>query len=118
MIHDAHAKAQRMGTGVAVFAASFAVLYGLCDVWRWPMFSYYPATGRMDWGWTPETADDGPAMYWYGWIASSFIGALASALTVMGLPVGVRRLISLHIAWIIPLFMIPVMAYTLRVYWR
>ena len=105
-------------TGVAVFAAAFGVFYGLCDVWRWPLFSYYPATGRLVWGYAVETADDGPAMYWYGWIVSAMLAALGTAMVAMSLPLSWRRLISLHIAWLVPLLMVPVMAYTLRVYWR
>ena len=105
-------------TGVAVFAAAFGVFYGLCDVWRWPLFSYYPATGRLVWGYALETADDGPAMYWYGWIVSAMLAALGTAMAAMSLPLRWRRLISLHIAWLVPLIMVPVMAYTLRVYWR
>ena len=109
---------QRTATGLSVFSAVFAILYGVCDVGQWPLFSYYPVTGRLDLGWAPETADDGPAMYWYGWIASSLAGGTVAALTAMALPQRIRQLISLHIAWIIPVFMIPVMAYTLRTYWR
>ena len=118
MSNDFDTGANRKGTGAAVFAASFGILYGSCDVFRWPLFSYYPVTGRTAWGWTPETADDGPAMYWYGWIASSFLGALACDMAAMGLPSGLRQRISLHVSWVIPLIMVPIMAYTLRVYWR
>jgi hypothetical protein len=57
-------------------------------------------------------------MYWYGWIASSLIGSVVAAVAAMALPNRIRQLLSLHVAWIIPLVMIPVMAYTLRVYWR
>ena len=117
MDHETTAE-QRTATSLSVFSAVFAILYGICDVERWPLFSYYPVTGRLTWGWTPETADDGPAMYWYGWIASSLIGATVAALAVTVLPQRIRQMISPHTAWFIPLLMIPVMAYTLKVYWR
>jgi hypothetical protein len=110
--------APRVQTGVILFSATFAVFYGLCDVYRWPLFSYYPATGLMAWGWTPETAEDGPAMYWYGWVASSTLGALLSALVGAGFPEPLRRWVSPHWAWVLPLAMVPIMAYTLNVYWR
>jgi hypothetical protein len=57
-------------------------------------------------------------MYWYGWIVSAMLAALGVAMVAMSLPLRWRRLISLHIAWLVPLLMVPVMAYTLRVYWR
>ena len=101
----------------AMFSASFAVFYGLADVFRWPLFSYYPATGHLAWGWTPSTDQDGPAMYWYGWVVTSVllstvIGLLASRLPVLARPQTWR------LSWAIPLAMVPVMAYTLKVYWR
>jgi hypothetical protein len=108
----------RIGTACAVFSASFGVLYGLTDVYRWPLLSYYPATGRIEWGWTPETPDDGPAMYWYGWLLSSMLGALLLAGLSRLAPAALRRLIPMHICWWVPLLMVSVMAYTLRVYWR
>ena len=110
--------APRVQTGVILFSATFAVFYGLCDVYRWPLFSYYPATGLMAWGWTPETAEDGPAMYWYGWVSSSALGALVCAWVGASSPDWVRRWVSPHWAWVLPLLMVPVMAYTLNVYWR
>ena len=43
---------------------------------------------------------------------------MARQVCGQSLPLRWRRLISLHIAWLVPLLMVPVMAYTLRVYWR
>ncbi len=89
-------------TGVAVFAAAFGVFYGLCDVWRWPLFSYYPATGRLVWGYAVETADDGPAMYWYGWIATSALGAAALGGLAALLPENIRTKFPAALAWLVP----------------
>jgi hypothetical protein len=108
----------RRETAVMVFSATFAVFYGLCDVYRWPLFSYYPATGLIEWGWKPETAEDGPAMYWYGWVVSSCLGSTLSAALAVVLPATWRACLSPRLAWVVPLIMVPVMAYTLRVYWR
>jgi hypothetical protein len=111
-------KMERITHALVVFSATFPVFYGWSDVGKWPLFSYYPATCFMRWGWAPETDDDGPAMYWYGWLASSVIAAGLTALLVAVLPSNWRRQISVHCAWVVPLFMMPIMAYTLRVYWR
>jgi hypothetical protein len=108
---------QRQAVFVTVFAAGVGLFYGLSDVYRWPLFSYYPATGNFAWGWVASNDNEGPAMYWYGWVATSVLLS-----TVLGLLVSrvsaLRRLTSWHLSWVVPLAMVPVMAYTLKVYWR
>jgi hypothetical protein len=102
---------------VTVFSAAVAVFYALSDVYRWPLFSYYPATGHLAWGWVPSTDNDGPAMYWYGWVATSLL--LSALLGLVAARIAARvRLFSWHLSWCVPLIMVPVMAYTLKVYWR
>ncbi len=106
------------GRACAGFSASFAVFYGLFDVYRMPLLTFYPATGLWGWGWLPDTDENGPAMYWYGWILSSLIGALLVASVASWWPRRLRHSGLLHLSWVVPLIMVPVMAYTLKVYWR
>ena len=101
-----------------VFAPCVALLYWISDVWRLPVFSYYPASGLMTWGWTPSTNDDGPAMYWYGWIASSALGAALIAGVVSAMPSSITRKIPASLAWLVPTLLVPVMMYSLKFYWR
>ena len=108
----------RQAIFVTVFSAAVACCYALSDVYRWPLFSYYPATGHLTWGWTPSNDDDGPAMYWYGWVATSLLLASLRGWLVSRAPSRLRRLVSWHVSWWVPLLMVPVMAYTLKVYWR
>src|SRR5262245_64880225 len=63
-----------------VFGISFTVIYVLCEVFGWPMFTYHPATNGFDWGWARGRSGEGPAMYWYGWLGSCLVGA-----TILGL---------------------------------
>ena len=46
----------------------------------WPLFTYHPGTNRIDLGCAAARAGEGPAMYWYGWIATTLIGAAAARL--------------------------------------
>ena len=53
------------------------ILYVLCDVLGLPLFTYHPATNRVDLFWAPGRSGEGPAMYWYGWTATVLmVGAL------------------------------------------
>src|SRR5262245_37977869 len=56
------------------FALTAPVLYVLCDILSLPLFTYHPATNRVDLGWAPGRSGEGPAMYWYGWTATVLIG--------------------------------------------
>ena len=101
-----------------VFAPCVAILYWISDVWRFPVFSYYPANNHFAWGWTPSTPDDGPAMYWYGWIVTSALGAALIACVVSALPDAVTRKIPASLSWLIPTLLVPAMLYSLKFYWR
>jgi len=101
-----------------VFALATPVLYVVCELANWPLFTYHPATVRFDVGWAPAVKGEGPAMYWYGWTASTFIGAGVLGLLATVLPQGMMRKIPLSLIWILPLAAIPILAYALRSFWR
>src|SRR5258705_2249605 len=63
------AMSRATGTFALVFGISFAILYVVCDMAALPMFTYHPGTDRIDLGFTRPRRDEGPAMYWYGWVA-------------------------------------------------
>ncbi len=60
-----------------VFGVAFAAIYVICTEMNLPLVTYHPAIGEVDVLWAP--ARRGPAMYWYGWMLTSLIGALALA---------------------------------------
>ena len=60
-----------------VFGVAYAVLYVICTEINLPLVTYHPAIGEVDVLWTPPQR--GPAMYWYGWMLTSLIGALVLA---------------------------------------
>lgn len=115
---NARDTSSRFGTFALVFGVSFAVLYVVCDMAALPMFTYHPGTDRIDPGFAPARRDEGPAMYWYGWIASSTLGASILGLLAVLLPEKIGRKIPLALAWIAPVVLLPILIYSLKFYWR
>jgi hypothetical protein len=108
----------RSGAFALVFGIAFAVLYVVCDMAAWPMFTYHPGTERIDAGFAPPRRDEGPAMYWYGWIATSALGASIFGVLAALLPAKIRGKIPLALAWVVPVVLLPVLIYSLKFYWR
>ena len=105
-------------TFAVVFAIVTPVLYVICEMRNWPLFTYHPGTNRLDLGWTAAVKDEGPAMYWYGWTATTLIGAAAMGALATVLPENVTRKIPLWLTWALPLAAVPVLIYALRFFWR
>lgn len=112
------ASASRFGTFALVFGVSFAILYVVCDMAALPLFTYHPGTDRIDLGYAAARRDEGPAMYWYGWLASSALGASVLGVLAAWLPQQIRAKIPLPLAWIVPLVLLPILIYSLKFYWR
>lgn len=105
-------------TFATVFAIATPVLYVICDMQNWPLFTYHPGTDRFDLGWAPAVRDEGPAMYWYGWTASTLIGAALLGGLATLLPANVMRRVPLALVWIMPLLVLPILVYSLKFFWR
>ena len=65
----------RFGTFAITFGIAFAVLYTVFEQLNWPLFTYHPAVGKVDFWMQRPRSGEGPPMYWYGWLALSFAGA-------------------------------------------
>jgi hypothetical protein len=65
------------------------------------LFLYYPLNGDVRWAWQatlgPET--NGPAMAWYGIVATSVVIAILSAV---GTPRSIAKALGPHV-WIFPI---------------
>jgi len=108
----------RFGSFALVFGIFFAILYVICDMAALPMFTYHPGTDRIDFGFARPRRDEGPAMYWYGWLASSALGASILGALAALLPGKARSKIPLALAWVVPVVLLPVLIYSLKFYWR
>ena len=112
------ASSVKFRTFALVFGMATPVIYVISDIANLPLFTYHPGTNRVNLGWAAVVRNEGPAMYWYGWtattlIASAFLGLLATLL-----PAHVARKVPLSLTWIAPLALIPVLIYALRFFWR
>jgi hypothetical protein len=101
-----------------VFAIATPIIYTICEMKNWPLFTYHPGTDRFDLGWAASVKDEGPAMHWYGWIAVTLLGAAVLGLLAAKLPESMIRKIPLSAVWILPLAVIPFLVYALKFYWR
>ena len=92
------ATSSKVRTFVITFAVVGVLLYCVCLFLNLPTFTYHPAVNRIEWGWGPARSGEGPAMYWYGWLATSGLGALAAAAIANWVP---AKLWS-GLAWAVP----------------
>lgn len=92
------------------YCAAYAAVFAL-DA---PLFLYYPVEGRFAWSWAPLDAV-GPAMAWYGLMASAAAVALPAALVVPE-----RRAIAAlrNLLWLFPAAALLVSAWLLRVFFQ
>lgn len=105
-------------TFALVLAVATPILYVVCDMMNWPLFTYHPGTNQVDLGYAPAVKDEGPAMYWYGWSASALIGAAILGALATLLPESMTRRIPMSLAWITPVAVLPVLIYSLKFFWR
>jgi hypothetical protein len=94
------------------FAVAYAILYVLSVEYNWALFTYHPALEEF--GLFVEKPQEGPAMYWYGWLATSAVGAFAIAGTLAFLPAGWTKRIWSGWSWAVPLVVMVVFGYLLR----
>jgi hypothetical protein len=105
-------------TFATVFAIATPIIYTICEMQNWPLFTYHPGTNRVNLGWAAAVRNEGPAMYWYGWTATALLAPAVLGLLATLLPAQVARKIPLSLTWIAPLAVIPVLIYALRFFWR
>jgi hypothetical protein len=77
---SATAARSNFGTFAFTFGIAFAILYTLLEQMNWPLFTYHPAVGKLDFWMQRPRSGEGPPMYWYGWLALSFTGAAVIGL--------------------------------------
>jgi hypothetical protein len=104
-------------TFATVFGVTAAALYVVCDLMGWPLFSYHPATNRVELFYAPPRKGEGPVMYWYGWTATSMLGATVLGVLATLLPEQVTRKIPLALVWIVPVLAVPLLFYSLMPFW-
>jgi hypothetical protein len=102
----------------AAFAIVFAVVYPIAyaiSVWNnFALFTYHPALNEFGMG--VQKAKDGPAMYWYGWMATSaIVGGIAGVVACL-VPGRMAQRLWPGLAWLVPLGAMLFFAWLLRGY--
>ena len=78
-----------------VFTVVYALAYVIA-VWKnYALFTYHPVTGALGLG--VEKPKDGPAMYWFGWMATAGIVAIGACLIAWLVPGGTHEYYRLEI---------------------
>jgi hypothetical protein len=113
---DAPAPSSKFLSFAIVFAIATPIIYVLCDLMGWPLFTFHPATGRLEWGYTLPRRGEGPVMYWYGWTATTLIGAGVLGFLASLVPTAARKL-PLALAWLLPILAIPPLVWSLMPFW-
>ena len=106
------------GTFAVVFAIATPIIYLASELGGFPLFTYHPGTNHIDLGFAAARAGEGPAMYWYGWLATTLIGAAALGWLATLLPRRVSDRIPLFLIWLLPLPALAILAYVLMPFWR
>ncbi len=111
------ATSARFKTFAITFAITGTAIYLLCLQFNWPLFTFHPAVSRFEWGWGPSRSGEGPAMYWYGWTATTIIAGAVVSFLVSLLPESMTKKIPLILVWLLPILAIPYLIYDLRSWW-
>jgi hypothetical protein len=97
-----------------VFGVAYAVAY-VVAVWKnIALFTYHPVAGTLAFG--VEKPQDGPAMYWFGWMATAAIVALAACAIAALVPSRHANRAASAWAWAVPVAVLVSFAYLLRGY--
>jgi hypothetical protein len=73
----AQARTSKSGTFAITFSIASALLYTVYERLNWPLFTYHPVSGKLEF-WKVMTGV-GPPMFWYGWLVLTAISALVVA---------------------------------------
>ena len=111
------ATSSKVRTFVITFAVVGVLLYCVCLFLNLPTFTYHPAVNRIELGWGPARSGEGPAMYWYGWTATTLIVSTIVGFLATLLPESVTRKIPLTLVWLVPILAVPYLAWDLRQWW-
>jgi hypothetical protein len=98
------------------FSAAFVIFYALSVEFNLALFTYHPQLKQFAFLVEPPKA--GPAMYWYGWIATSALGALL--LSAVALPLWRQRTMRMwsEFVWLVPIGGIVFFCYLLQGYFQ
>jgi hypothetical protein len=103
---------------ISVFATVFAVVYAVVYVvaleHNYALVTYHPVLNQF--GLLVEEPKAEVAMYWYGWMATAGIAALAAGVIAALVPKNVAQRLWSGWSWVVPVAMMVVVGYIHRGY--
>jgi hypothetical protein len=97
-----------------VFAVVYAIAYVVAVQYNYALFTYHPAIGEFGLG--VQKGKDGPAMYWYGWLATAGIAASLAAFGAALLPAPLTRRIWPALSWVVAIAVMLLFCWVLRMF--
>jgi hypothetical protein len=97
-----------------VFSIAFAVLYVIVLYNNYALFTYHPAIG--EWEWLRAPPKSGPAMHWYGLVATSALGAAVITAIAAVVPPQWQPRVWSGWTWVVPALALVIVIYILRGY--
>ena len=97
-----------------VFAVTYSIVYFLAVWHNYALFTYHPVLGEVAWG--VEKSRDGPAMYWYGWMSTAALSAIAASVVACLLPASLLQRLWSGWTWVVASGVLVLIAYMLRNY--
>jgi hypothetical protein len=98
-------------SSAVVFTVVYSVTYLIAVQNNYALFTYHPALEEF--GPLVQPPRDGPAMYWYGWIATAAIVALVAAVLARFMPGGLAQRLWSGWSWAVPIASMVVFSYML-----
>jgi hypothetical protein len=91
----------KLARALPFFSAAFVIFYALSVQFNLALFTYHPQLNRFAFLVEPPKA--GPAMYWYGWITTSALGALLLSTVALALPRQPAMRMWSDFVWLVPI---------------
>jgi hypothetical protein len=108
----------RIADSISVFANVFAVVYAVVYViaveQNYALVTYHPVLNQF--GLLVEEPKAEVAMYWYGWIATAGIAALATGVIAAFVPKSMAQRLWSGWSWVVPVAVMLVVSYIHRGY--
>jgi hypothetical protein len=111
------ASSAKFRTFAIVFGVSAPIVYTISEILALPLFTFHPATYRFEWGWAPGRSGEGPAMYWYGWVAGMLVACTVLGWLATFVPERFIQKIPLALLWLLPILAIFPLVWALMPFW-
>jgi hypothetical protein len=105
---------KRLETFAIVFATVAPIVYVIAVEKNFALITYHPMNYSFGLGAQPP--GDGPAMYWFGWMATAALAGGAAGVIASFLPATLTRFLRPVLAWVVPAGVIAAFAYLLHDY--